>query len=672
MLTPANGFQSFTATPKKLGNTVQYFYLVLDEHLIHRTTVVEGVSQNGFSGGADSSCFPQPQKDNCRSKLQRTAAVRMLPSSQSQSKSQSKSQSQSQSSYVSFTVENDSLRLVGFLKWKLGISSGHVGRLLERGWITVNSIVRSHKSAILTAGDVVTTNASSFQMRQVRFALPLLTVRYQDSLHAILWKPAGMPLEGKVSETVATALPASMPNSSYHVVDCVGRIASGPILVRFHQRVGVDDEDDFRGDHHATTTTPTTTTKTMQNNLLGSRYTFMVIVHGMPPSSCHLDVDGFESLVLVQTIRTTMTPTATGTLLPSSLLSMIQIVLDHSGVGLRGCLLRHGCPILGTSARSKSKTNGCFLACTKVELLFSNQTKQAVIVESEVPEKFRNILQREERFYRVRQLRLQQHEQQNQELRLRFLQEQGHHLDSTTEKWNVAVFCGESYFVTDHVMTPRTSSELLVRTAKHYLSDHTMTHRNEDGSSVSILDLGTGSGCLLISTLLGESAHIVGVGVDISARALAVAKINTEMHGLTNRIVLYQGDFEDLSFLGEKRFDVILCNPPYLTEAECDKDGLLGPRLALVSPDNTGMGCYQSLTKQVHAFLKPNNRGILILEVGGKRKVTEVLAIFQDWECIATHPDVQCQARCLVLRHRDVTSIHTAECLLDVVSSTSI
>ncbi|KAI2492520.1 hypothetical protein MHU86_22031 [Fragilaria crotonensis] len=588
----------------------------------------------------------------------------MLSSSQSQSESHSKSQSQP--SYLSFTVENDSLRLVGFLKWKLGISSGHVGRLLERDWITVNSVVRSHKSALLTAGDVVTTHATSFQMRQVRFALPLLTVRYQDSLHAILWKPAGMPLEGKVSETVATALPASMPNSSYHVVDCVGRIASGPILVRFHlHECDEVDVDDLDGDHRTATTSPTPTTKAMQKHVLGSRFTFMVIVHGMPPPSCHLDVDGFESLDLVQSISTTMTPTSTsGTLLPSSVLSMIQIVLDHSGVGLRGCLLRHGYPILGTSARSKSKTNGCFLACTKVELMFSNQTKQAVIVESEVPSKFRNIVQREERFYRVRQLRLEQQEQQNQELRSQFLQEQGHHLDLTTEKWDVAVFCGQSYYVTDHVMTPRASSELLVRVAKQYLSDHTMTHRNENDSSVSILDLGTGSGCLIISTLLGESDNIVGVGVDVSVRALGVAKINTEMHGLFNRVVLRQGDFEDLTFLGETRFDIILCNPPYLTQAECDKDGLLGPRLALVSPDNMGMGCYQSLANQVHAFLKPKNTGILILEVGGKRKVSEVLAMFQNWDCIETHLDVQGQARCLVLRHRDITP--TAEGALGI------
>ena len=629
-------------------------------------------------GTAIGQSIQNPRRHNNDKRLSEraesaTAAHCMLSSSHQSLQSSSLSSAQSSSLHQSYIVENDSLRLVGFLKWKLGISSGHVGRLLQHGWISVNTVVRTHKSALLSAGDIVTTHATPFQMAQVRFALPLLTVRYRDSVHAILWKPAGMPLEGMVSETVATALPASMPNSSYQVVDSVGRIASGPILVRFLDCPTEEEDDDKRHTaeddhhhHHATTTTTTMQQPQQQAAVLRQRFTFVVIVHGTPPSSCKLDVKGFESLVLLQTISSTMTATTTDAV-PSSVLSMIQVVMNHSGIGLRGCLLRHGCPILGTSARSKSKANGCFLACTKVELLFSNQMDRAVIVEADLPAKFRTIIQREERFYRVRQVRLDQQQEQHEELRLEFLQGKGSHLDLTTENWNVVPFCEKSFYVTDHVMTPRTSSELLVQAAKRALSDRPVTQNMQDDTSFSILDLGTGSGCLLISTLLGESPNVVGVGVDISAKALGVAKINATMHGITDQIVWQQGDFQNLSFLGDSKFDIVLCNPPYLTQAECDKDGLLGPRLALVAPDTLGLGCYQMVADQVKAFLKQqsssnkNNKSssILILEVGGKRKVSDVLAIFhqENWECIASHPDGQGQTRCLVLRPCDVTNI---------------
>jgi release factor glutamine methyltransferase len=139
------------------------------------------------------------------------------------------------------------------------------------------------------------------------------------------------------------------------------------------------------------------------------------------------------------------------------------------------------------------------------------------------------------------------------------------------------------------------------------------------------------------------------VGVDISKEALRVAEINIQSPGLSGRAVLQQGDFYDLTLLGSGQalFDVILCNPPYLTEGECEKDGLLGPRVALVAA-HKGLACYQMVARQVASFLKPN--GVVVLEVGGKRNVADIRAIFQALDHVETRLDDQGRERCLVLR----------------------
>ena len=99
--------------------------------------------------------------------------------------------------------------------------------------------------------------------------------------------------------------------------------------------------------------------------------------------------------------------------------------------------------------------------------------------------------------------------------------------------------------------------------------------------------------------------------------------------------------------LGKKVFDVILCNPPYLTNGECIKDGLLGPRIALVA-GNRGLGCYEMVAEQVEPFLKP--QGVMIVEVGGKRHVDEIRAIFKNLEYVGLRFDLQGRGRCLILK----------------------
>ena len=520
---------------------------------------------------------------------------------------------------LSFVVaEDNSLRLADFLKRKLpNISSKyHVRRCLEKEWITVNQVVRVEKSALLSTGDIVAVNATSFQMSQLRFREPLLqTVYIDDTTHykyKVLFKPSGMPRDGDLSVTVKNALPASMKDEHYDVIDMVGRIVSGPVIVSF-------------GNNDATRQTIMDVPK---------RYTFQLIVHGRTPDRLD-NMPGFVALKILKTVQST-----TGEL------SLVLVILTHSGDGLRGCLKGSGCPILGTAARTKSSTCGCYFACTKLELQWKDDQLANTIVDMELPEKFHKTLDKEQHYYDKKKQKETEEERQQPQLRSDYtdwmrgeksavqLMNQGHL--SISKQWCVARFCGLSFYITDDVMSPKKSSELLVLAAKAHVK-----------AEATVLDLGVGSGCLLVSTLVDAYHTAGGIGVDISTDALKIAEINVQAHGLSDRITLQQGDFNDLSFLGDARFDVVLCNPPYLTEGEMRKDRPSGPRVALVA-DQKGYACYEMIARQVASYLKPD--GVVVLEVGGKRKVDEIRAIFRDLEHVETRQDNQGNDRCLVLR----------------------
>lgn len=526
------------------------------------------------------------------------------------------------------------VRLGEFLRSKLAISSGHVGRCLQRGWILVNHRVRTHKSAILTAGDVVMATATPFQMAQLRFEMPLLRMLWESPSYVVLMKPGGMPWTGNVSETVEKALPASMPHDTYEIVDCVSRITSGPILVSLDRR------------------------NTQSLTKLRKRFTFQIMVHGHPSQHRLLqllqdDMDGFVSLRILQTIIGT-----------SGTFTLLELVLNHSGLGLRGCLLRHGYPILGTSTRSKSKTNGCFLACTKLELLGRDDVDQdnhdadmTIVIDMAIPTKFQGMMDREQKFWNIKQQRDLEKVKQHNTLWDTFLhqcQQNGMiNVPSNVGGESVVDFGGLCFYTTHDVMIPKQSSELLVQSAQNHLpKTGTTTATTTTNTTVSVLDLGTGSGCLLIATLIAAGSTIPtiqGVGVDISWEALTVAQINVQAHGLSDRIQLHHGDFADLSFLGQSTvFDIILCNPPYLTEAECKKDVLVGPHVALVAAHHDGFACYTRIAQQVATYMKPS--GYLILEIGGKRNLDAILTIFHNFECLERNHDTQGRVRCLVFR----------------------
>jgi release factor glutamine methyltransferase len=120
-------------------------------------------------------------------------------------------------------------------------------------------------------------------------------------------------------------------------------------------------------------------------------------------------------------------------------------------------------------------------------------------------------------------------------------------------------FYGRTFSITPAVLDPRPDSETLIEAALE-LVDETGGRKRP----LRILDVGTGSGCLIV-TLLAECPRATGVGVDINAEALKVAAENARRHGVLKR--MYGGLSDGLDDI-DGRYDLLVCNPPYIPTGE--------------------------------------------------------------------------------------------------------
>ena len=161
------------------------------------------------------------------------------------------------------------------------------------------------------------------------------------------------------------------------------------------------------------------------------------------------------------------------------------------------------------------------------------------------------------------------------------------------------LFWGRAFHVTADVLDPRPETETLIAEAL-------------GGPFDRVLDLGTGSGAILL-TLLAERPAARGLGTDLSDRALAVARGNAAALGLEPRADFARGDwFGPVT----GRFDLIVSNPPYIAEAEMaglSPEVLREPRMAL-TPGGDGLDAYRAIVRGAGAHLTPGGR--LMVEIG--------------------------------------------------------
>ncbi len=196
-------------------------------------------------------------------------------------------------------------------------------------------------------------------------------------------------------------------------------------------------------------------------------------------------------------------------------------------------------------------------------------------------------------------------------------------------------FWAHDFLVTPDVLDPRPDTETLVEEAL-----------NRDWNTV--LDLGTGSGAILLS-LLAERLTATGTGTDISAAALGIAGQNAARLNLKDRATLLQSDW----FAGVTgKFDLIVSNPPYITADEMT--GLAPelrhePQIAL-TPGGDGLDAYRAITARARQFLTPH--GALMVEIGATQGPS-VQALFQNagLEDIAIHPDLDGRNRVIAGRN---------------------
>ncbi len=234
-----------------------------------------------------------------------------------------------------------------------------------------------------------------------------------------------------------------------------------------------------------------------------------------------------------------------------------------------------------------------------------------------------------------RHLEFGQREDLRQLVQRRAAREPLAHITGHREFWSL------TFAVNRHTLVPRPDSETLIEAALAWPAL----------GRAAVLDLGSGSGCLL-AAVLSERPEWWGLGLDIDAAALSVAGYNLDALGLGTRSCLVRGDWTDC-LTGS--FDVVLCNPPYIAEKDWpDLDpevATFEPRIALAGGTD-GLACYRRIAPRLGDLM--SMRGAAFLEVGAGQAthVAELLG-HHGLGVVEIKEDLAGIPRCVVARRRN-------------------
>ena len=180
---------------------------------------------------------------------------------------------------------------------------------------------------------------------------------------------------------------------------------------------------------------------------------------------------------------------------------------------------------------------------------------------------------------------------------------------------NKKFFWNYEFFVTNDTLIPRPDTELIVET---------VLNLTKQKNKINILDIGVGSGCILLS-ILKERSNFYGTGIDISKKCLNISKINAINLKVSSRLKLFKSDVDKFN-LG--KYDLIVSNPPYIKKYELkhlERDvAEFEPKLAL-DGGLDGLSEIRKVIKKSSELIKKN--GMFILEIGfdQKNKVINIL-----------------------------------------------
>ena len=218
----------------------------------------------------------------------------------------------------------------------------------------------------------------------------------------------------------------------------------------------------------------------------------------------------------------------------------------------------------------------------------------------------------------------------NQLINRRYLKEPIAYILKKKEFWS------KLFEVNENTLIPRPETELMVeKIIKIY-----------KGKKISILDIGTGSGCILIS-LLDELKNSNGVGIDISKKALIVAKKNARNHNLAHKIKFIH---KPLTNIFNIKFDLVVSNPPYIKKSDLknlQEDIKMYEPLVALDGGNDGLDVIKKVIYKAKYILKI--RGKLALEIGNEQylEVSKILKRnnFRIEHCIKDYKE---NIRCLI------------------------
>ncbi len=197
-------------------------------------------------------------------------------------------------------------------------------------------------------------------------------------------------------------------------------------------------------------------------------------------------------------------------------------------------------------------------------------------------------------------------------------------------------FWSKKFNVNKFTLIPRPETELLVEELFKIYS----------GKKLTILDIGTGSGCIIISLLAGLKDS-TGIGIDISKNAILVAKKNAFKYKLNNRVKFINKSFQNIF---AKKFDLIVCNPPYIERKDLknlsDDIKKYEPRMAL-DGGNDGLDLIKKVIYKSKDILKI--KGTLALEIGnGQIKKVSKILIYNNFRIKNVIKDYKNNIRCVL------------------------
>ena len=205
---------------------------------------------------------------------------------------------------------------------------------------------------------------------------------------------------------------------------------------------------------------------------------------------------------------------------------------------------------------------------------------------------------------------------------------------------NIREFWKYEFYINESVLIPRHDSEIIIETVLKYVPDI--------NTKYSILDLGTGSGCLIIS-LLKEYKNSHGLGIDIDLKALKVAETNKSMLLNESRLMFSKESFENFQ---TREFDIIVCNPPYIPVSQMgnieDQVTLYEPHQSLFAEED-GLLNYKNIIKNLRKNI--NKDQLIFFEIGINQSSSVInLLKFNNFAVISVENDLANIPRCIVAK----------------------